>query len=169
MSSECITCKNQKAPLTCGVCAAHVCKACAQFASEESVALMEVIPAHYELGAFCQDCFDQTIAPEIAVYNEVLERAEKVDIFYKTQSKESRFIRRTEKAIKVKACVDKDTAVMKLAFIAAQKGFNILVDVETDHDKIRMAGWQTSTCDGSAIPGYIDPDKLKRRFVSSPN
>ena len=168
-SEECVTCKSQKAPLTCGVCAAHMCKEHAQFAGEDTVPLMDLIPSYYEVGAFCQDCFDQKISPEIEMYNEVVARAEKIDVFYKTQSKESRFVRRSEKALKVKACLDRDTAVMKLAYLAALKGFNILVDVETSFDKIRMGGWQTSTCDGQGIPSKIDPEKLQRRFAISPN
>jgi hypothetical protein len=169
-SSECVSCKSLKAPLICGVCANHVCKACAHFAGEESVALLESIPAHYSVGAFCQECFDLKIAPEIESYEEILERAKKIDVFYKSQSKESRFIRRTEKPIRVTACDDKDAAVMKLAFLAAKRGFNILVDVETEFTKVHPGGnYKTSICGAVAIPAVIDPEKLKRRFIGSPN
>jgi len=130
---------------------------------------MDKIPSYYEQGAFCQACYDQKIAPELNEYNDLVEKARNIDLFYKTQSKESRFIRRTEKALKVHDCEDKETAVLKLAFLAARAGFNILVDVETEFDKIRMHGWQTSKCHASAIPAHVEPHQLQRRFVGSPN
>jgi hypothetical protein len=169
MSDACSICNNPKAPLICGVCAASVCKSCAQFAGPEDLALLEQIPAYYEHGAFCQTCFDQKIAPELNEYNELVEKARNIDLFYKTQSKESRFVRRSEKAIKVRDCADKDTAVLKLAFLAAKGGFNILVDVETEFDKIRMHGWQSSKCHGMAVPAHVEPSQLQRRFIGSPN
>jgi hypothetical protein len=169
VSSQCVTCEKSKAPLTCGICAAQVCKACAEFANREDVALLSEIPSYFAHGAFCRECFEQKIRPEIESYNELVARAQEIDLFYKTQSKESRFVRRSEKPIHVKDCVDKETAILKLAFQAAQGGFNILVDVETRFDKIRMEGWQTSKCHASAIPATIDPQQLNRRFVGSPN
>lgn len=140
-----------------------MCKACAQFAGSDEIDMLDKIPAYYEKGAFCQSCFDCKIAPELAEYSEVLERARNIDLFYKKQSKESRLVRRSEKPIHVRDCVDKDTAVLKLAFLAAKAGFNLLVDVETSVDKVRMHGWQTSKCHASAIPAYVNPESLAKR------
>lgn len=169
MDSVCPSCNKSKATLQCAICAASTCKTCAQFVDEESVAWLEPVPAYYALGVFCQACFEQKVEPELASYNEVLERAGQVNIFYKSESKESRFVRRIEKPIKVKDCIDREAAILKLAFLAAQMGFNILLDVELSFEKVRNGGWQTCVWQGRGIPGHVDESKLRRRFASTPN
>lgn len=169
MESNCATCKGPKATLNCGVCDEKICKSCASFADELMVPLLEPMPSYFEHGVFCQSCFQTQIVGEIAEYAAILERAHLVDIFYKTQSKESRFVRRTEKPIRVKDCVDRDFTVLKLAFLAARDGFNILLDVEATSEKVRNGGWQTSNWQGVGTPGHVDQEKLSRRMANSPN
>lgn len=169
METNCIQCNSNKARLTCGVCQSYVCKSCVRFANEDDLAYLDTKPEYFSHGVFCPSCFEREIEPIVANYNEILARAEQVNIFYKTQSKESRFIRRIEKPIRVKNCVDRDETVMKLAFIAATQGFNIIVDVETISEKVQINKYQTSNWNGSGIPSHIDEEKLKRRFIGAPN
>jgi len=164
--SDCISCSNAKANLTCVLCAGALCKTCAHFTDELTFNFAVQQPA---AGTYCPACFDREIAPEIARYEDVLARAKDVNVFYRTQGKESRFIRRIEKPLKVEECDDKDETVLRLAFLAALSGFNALVDVDLDSRKVIHGKWQTSKWRGTGVPARVDEEQLKRRFAGSPN
>lgn len=164
--SNCISCSKAKALLECASCAGALCKGCAQFTDEHTFAFALTAPAP---GTYCPACFDREIAPRLAEYEDVLERAKDVNVFFRTQGKESRFIRRIEKPIKVEECDDKDETVLRLAFLAALAGFNALVDVDLASRKVIFGKWQTSKWRGTAVPAKVDPEQLKRRFAGSPN
>lgn len=164
--SDCISCSKTKAPLECAGCAGALCKACAQFVDDQTFAFASAPPA---AGTYCPACFDREIAPKLAEYEDVLARARDVNVFFRTQGKESRFIRRIERPIKVEECDDKDETVLRLAFLAALGGFNALVDVDLASRKVIMGKWQTSKWRGTAVPAKVDPEQLKRRFAGSPN
>lgn len=160
---SCVSCNATKASLICEVCKASLCKACAQFLDEDSFAFMEKLAEDLKHSTYCPRCFDERVAPALMTYEETMERAGDVNVYFKAQSQESRFIRRVEKPLHVKDCADRDEVVLKLAFRAAQGGFNCLLDVETLSQKIIHGKWQTSTWSGSAIPASVDPKVLERR------
>ena len=82
------------------------------------------------------NCYNQGVGEKLHFYSETLAKAKNVDIFSKSQSKESRNIKRVESPIQVHECLDQEEALMKLAFIAAEKGFRTLVDVELRSKKV---------------------------------
>lgn len=138
--------------------------------NEEDFLYLRELPAELrEHSTYCPTCYESKVGPVRDAYEETLERARDVNVFYRTQGKESRFIRRTEKPLRVTDCTDKDEVVMRLAFMAAQAGYNVLVDVDLDSEKVRNGGWQTSKWSGSGVPAKVDPEKLNRKFISSPN
>lgn len=65
--------------------------------------------------------------------------------------------------------MDRDDAILRLAFLAVQAGKNALVDVDLSSTKIKHGKWQTSRWHGRAIPAHIDPAALDRRFIGAPN
>lgn len=155
--------------LHCTLCGVALCKRCAQFAGEDVVEWLEPMPAHFHAGVFCSSCFERQVAGELAAYQETLALAEQVNVFYKSENRQSRFVRRQEKPLRVEGCLDRESTLLKLAFRAAQQGFNLLVDVEMTCEKVRLEGWQTSKWKGSGIPAHVDPAQLERRFVGTPN
>lgn len=160
---SCVSCESKKAGLNCGVCAASLCKSCARFLDENAFAFMETLADDLRHSTYCPVCFDEVVAPAQEIYEAVMDLARDVNVYFKAQSKESRFIRRLEKPLRVKDCADRDEVVLKLAFRAAQSGFNVLVDVETTSQKIHNGKWQTSVWSGHAIPARIDPKILEGR------
>jgi hypothetical protein len=169
MTPICSSCQSPKAHLVCGVCQSRICKPCAEIVHDETTALLSIVPEYLNHGVFCQSCFNDKILPELAQYKVVLERAKVMDVFYKTQAKESNFIRRIEKPIEVSGCIDRELTILKLAFLSAQAGFNVLVDVEVGYEKTRNGGWQSSVWHGKGIPAQIDLELLKRKTLASPN
>lgn len=155
--------------LKCEVCGCELNKAEAEFIDEDTFGFMETPPQGLKLGSYCQSCFETQAREPLNRYNELVEQAKNVNMFYLSQSRESRFVRRIEKPIHVKDCADREEAVMALAFQAAQLGKNSLVDVDLKSEKIRDGAYQTSRWSGRAIPAQIDEAHLARRFRGTPN
>lgn len=132
---------------------------------------MAKVPAEISHTTYCPNCFDNTVAPALAQYNELMEQAKEVLIFSKSQTKETRLIPRKELPLKVVDCKDHDETILRLAFFAAQAGYNGLVDVHVTSEKVKNGSYQTLKWSGSGIPTYIDEKKLPkdRSFWQNPN
>ncbi len=156
----CSTCFKPKATLVCGLCSDPICKSCAQFLEEESFLFLPLRPPESLQTTFCGPCFDAQVAPILENYSQTLERAKEILIFTKTQNKETRFIRRDEDRIHITACSDREEVVMRLAFQAAQRNFNGVIDMEVSTRKVRDGSYQTTEWTGSGIPAHVNPEKL---------
>lgn len=154
---------------TCQHCALEVQKRDRQFVDEETFAFLDELPPGVAPGIYCPTCFETEVRPALAAYEETLAAAKNVNMFYLTQSKESRFVRRTEAPIQVQDCTDKDEAVLRLAFLAVRMGKNALLDVDLRSHKVLDGRYQTSIWSGRAIPANIDEAQLQRRFPGTPN
>ena len=128
----CVQCQSPEANLSCGTCAAALCKSCARLLDDEHFALSPQRPATIIHDSFCETCYQASVAPLVEAYEDAAARARDINIFYKSQGRETRFIRRTEKLLRVEECLDRNEAILKLAFMAASTGYNTLVDVEVE-------------------------------------
>lgn len=154
--SECCDCGKAKAQLVCGACEQSVCKSCAHFVEAESFSFLGEVPEILQKGVYCRGCFEKHVAPAQAAYDSVLNRAKDVNVYLKKQSKETRLIRRLEKPVQVTGCPDRDKTLLRLAFLAAQKGYNGLVDVELGFEKVRDHAYQTCIWFGIGTPVQVD-------------
>lgn len=102
--------------------------------------------------AYCGSCFDENVAPAKLHYDEMLTKARDVSIYFKAQSKETRAYRRKEKPLLVDNCDDREQAIMRLAFLAAMAGFELIIDVDLQSKKIITNGYQRSSWSGTGIP-----------------
>lgn len=100
-----------------------------------------------------------------------MKQAKDVQVFLNTQGKESRLIKRYEDPVLVTECRDHDETLLRLAFLAAEKGYNGLVDVAIVSKKIREGSYQKSVWQGSGIPATIEENKVikSRSFWQDPN
>lgn len=156
--TTCVFCNRPKATLSCGLCSTDICKNCTQFLNEESISFLRKIPKGLEYTVYCPPCFDKNVSPQLENYNQIMERAKEVLVFFKDQGKKTRLFKRTVEPLEIENCMDRDETVLRLAFLAAQGNFNSIIDVDLSSKKIRNAGYQTSTWSGSAIPSQIDLD-----------
>lgn len=119
---------------------------------------------------YCTVCFDQHVSPALTNYETTLAQAQEVLVFDKTQGKETRFVKRLEKPISVEG-VDEQDVTMKLAFIAVEKKYNALVDVDVKAVKVRDGAYQTMAYSAKAIPANVSDRKLMkdRSLWSDPN
>ena len=86
------------------------------------------------------------------------------DIYFLTKAYPGyiRVLQRHTKRVQVEACDDRRETIMRLAFFAAELGFNSIIEAEVESSKRRVGGYQSSTWTGSAMPAKIDGDQLER-------
>lgn len=101
---------------------------------------------------FCPLCFNEKAEPILIEYQDILERAKSVDVFDKDQGTETRLIKRTEKPLRIVDCSDRKETLMRLAFIAAQKGFDTLVDTNITSRKVTNGRYKKLVWSGTAVP-----------------
>ncbi len=120
---------------------------------------------------YCTGCFDDKIHPELAQYEETLDRAKGVLVFMKDQGKETRLIKRKEAQLRILDCDDYDETIMRLAFLAAEAGHNAIVDVDVVSRKVKDGSYQTTKYTGTAVPVSVDPRRYDsdRPTLSNPN
>lgn len=132
---------------------------------------MEVVPEELLRPTYCHGCFAEKVNPPYQHYLEVLARAQNVIVFEKNQKKETRLMKRTQKPVHVKSCPDRKETLMRLAFMAADAGFNGLLDVDLTSKKIRSEAYQTTEWSGSGIPAFIEERRVPsdRSIWHNPN
>jgi len=157
----CSSCRLPKANLECESCHAIQCKKCVQKLPKDSFSFLKTIPADLTHRLYCAPCFETKVAPTLESYQSTMARAKEVMVFFKTQSEETRLIRRVEKPIHISDCVDRDEVIMRLAFLAAENNFNALVDVVVTSEKVRNEGYQTTKWKGTGVPVPLDESKYK--------
>ncbi len=113
---------------------------------------MQKIPDSLRHQVYCVPCYDKDIAQSLSNYSQTLEQAKNVRIFFDHQGKETRLLKRKEKPIAVVDCADREETIMRLAFQAASREFNTLVDVHLTSKKVRNHAYQTLIWQGSAVP-----------------
>ena len=170
-TESCITCGKSKSLLCCEVCAATVCKHCAQLIDEDTFSFLETKTAAMHYSIFCTTCFDQNISAELEKYNQTMAAAKEVYVFYKTHSKVTRLIRRDEEPISIIDCDDKEEVILRLAFKAAQMGYNSLIQIEINSKKNRVNNYQSQVYTATGIPAQVDLSRLvkDRSIWSNPN
>lgn len=161
--ANCCVCQKPKANLECGICSCPVCKKCVQFVEPETFSFFKKTPAALSHTTYCGPCYFEKIEPERKLYEETIEKAKNVAIFYKDQGKETRRMARSTEKFSVKKCTDRNGAIMRLAFFAAQAGYNTLVDVYLQSEKIREGSYQHLIWHAEAVPVLLSDEKLKRK------
>jgi hypothetical protein len=121
---------------------------------------METVPEALSHLCYCGACYDSEVLPIEREYQETIERANEVFVFFKTQRKEIPLIRRSKLQYRIDSCKDRDETIFRLAFFAARDGFNAIIETDVSSKKVRNAGYQTSVWSGSAIPASVDSEKM---------
>lgn len=117
---------------------------------------MPVVPENVRHAVYCHSCFAENVIPAEAAYDQDVERAKQVLIFYKNEHKETRFVKRLEDPVTVKACVDREETILRLAFQAVIKGYNAVLDVDLFSEKIRTGAYQTKMWHAAGVPAQVD-------------
>ncbi len=168
---SCCICQKSKTTLVCGICEQNLCKSCTEFVDGDQFAFLKTPPEFLKSSAFCTACYIEKVEPELNRYNSTLAAAREIAVFEISQGKETRHIKRLEEKLVVTDCLDKEETLLRLAFFAAQMGYNSLVDTDITPKKIRDGSYQHTIYNGTAIPANVSEEKLMkdRSFKSNPN
>lgn len=165
----CTVCQKPKATATCGLCEGPVCKKCREKLPENHFSFMEKVPSELSHTIYCGRCFDAHVATPLQSYDATMEQAKAVFVFYRGQGQETRLMKRSETPLKVHNLADRAEALMRLAFLAVQGGFNTLVDVDITSVKVRNEGYQTTLWSGIGTPTWEDGAKIYYRESQQAN
>lgn len=123
---------------------------------------MTPMPEMLSHSSYCYECFQAHVQPELNTYNETLEKAKDVYVFYRTQGKETSLYKRSHPPVRVADALDEADALMRLAFMTVRSDCNAIVDVDLKSKKIRNHAYQTTRWDGMGNPVQVDAEKLDR-------
>jgi hypothetical protein len=160
MEPTCSLCQLPKASLKCGLCEKSVCKKCSNKLKAGAFAYCATPLPALSHSLYCGICFDDTVAPALENYEATVEKARFVNVFYKGQGEETRKMRRLEKPLKVDNCKERSEALLRLAFKAAESGFNCLLDVDITSEKVRTGSYQSTLWSGRGVPISVDEASL---------
>ena len=158
---ECVSCGKPKANLNCEVCQEPVCKKCEQLLEPKTFSFLPKIPEELTHLHYCGGCYDSVVAPELDSYQAIMEKAKQVFVFFTTQKKPPPITRKDRELLKVEDCDDRDETILRLAFLAAMKDFNAIIDVEVKQEKIRKGAYQTSRWSGTGHPAMVNGDHVE--------
>lgn len=160
----CSSCLQPKASLKnnfhCGLCENLLCKDCIQFVEESSFSFWKVVPDELKRSTYCGVCYDQKVVPAKESYSEIMERAKQVYVFFKKQH--IPLIHRSKTPVTVQDCPDREEALLRLAFFAAEQSFNALVDAKLVSEKVFVSGYQSLSWSGTAFPAQVRTASLER-------
>lgn len=160
--SLCVTCKKPKATSACEICEGPLCKACIQFLEPDAFSFLKSVPEELSHDRYCEFCYSQNVVPALETYEEVMARAKEVFVFFITQKATIPLTKRSKTPVKVTDCPDRDETILRMAFFAAEQGFNALIEVEVIGEKVRNAGYQKSKWRGVGEPANVDEAKVNR-------
>jgi hypothetical protein len=157
----CFICQKPKAPKTCELCHGSICKACQQTLSTDAFLYLAKIPTRLSHSSYCVKCYDDEVLPALTDYNEMTERAKDVYYLSKAYPGWIRVLQRHTKRVVVDDCDDRRETILRLAFQAAEMGFNAIIEAEVESFKTRNHAYQSARWKGSAMPAKIDGDHLE--------
>lgn len=117
---------------------------------------MPSIPETLTHPKYCGSCYSETVEPELSTYEEVLDQAKQVLVFFKTQKKGLRVQKRERLPSRVEACPDRDETILRLAYLAATQGCNAVIEVEVTAKKVRHEAYQTSVWSGEGVSAQVE-------------
>jgi len=156
---DCQTCLKNKTVLRCGECVEPICKTCAYFIDDTVFEYMEFLPDNVKDKTFCGSCYHRTADPILESHRAYLETAKNINVYTSIQGNETGLIKRIEKPIMIKDCVDREETLMRMAFQAAKMGYDTLVDVDIKSSKTGKGTYKKLIWTGRGVP--VDP-KIKK-------
>ncbi|MGZ3653376.1 MAG: hypothetical protein ACXVB9_14690 [Bdellovibrionota bacterium] len=160
--SECELCGAPKAVKTCGECERNVCKNCVRYLANDHLRFHPEPPSWAKHGVFCADCFDTLVTPEVAKYDEVMERSEHVKVIHDTFHGYIPCFKKAKRSTEVTSeDLGRGIAIQRLKFLAAWEGYDSVIELSTTGTKVRNHGWETKSWNASGVFANVDYKKFR--------
>jgi hypothetical protein len=164
LKDVCVSCRRPKDDLSCELCHADLCKKCVQFLDAATFSFYTKIPNELSHTHYCQNCYAQTVESALEAYEEIIERARGSYVFFTSHRKQIPLLKKSKDSVRVENCEDRDETILRLAFLAAEQGYNSVMEVEVVCEKVRNEGYQKSAWRAVGIPATVDAEKMERNF-----
>jgi len=125
---------------------------------------MKKIPEHLSHTQYCPRCFDEKVAETLRNYETLKESAKNIIIFFRDEGQKTRLFSRKEPVVEVENCHDRNETILRLAFFAAEKNFNAIIDVDLKSHKVMNGSHRYSLWKGSAVPCNLSERDLQREY-----
>lgn len=158
----CLSCRQPKVTSTCEACAGPLCKKCVQRLDPDAFSFLKKVPEGCSHSVYCRFCYDDKVAAPLEDYLATMARAKEAFVFFTTQRKEIPLLRKSKEVLRVESCPDRDETILRLAFFAAQKGFNAIIETDVRSKKIKDGRYQHFDWSGTGIPAQVDAEKVER-------
>jgi hypothetical protein len=162
-SSQCDSCRVNKATHSCGLCHAAICKSCTEFLDSEAFSFMKNVPSELKHQQYCSFCYSSTVQPAQEIYAETMRRARKIFIIDKPRRRPLPLLKSSKEILCIEKCADREETLLRLAFFAAEMGFNAVIKVNIAHKKIRNGGYQHTEWSGTGYPADLDGPRLEKQ------
>jgi hypothetical protein len=157
---NCVCGRTQEPSLKCALCQGPCCKKCVEHLPAETFSFMWKIPNELTHSQYCLACYATKVRPGLMEYNQIMKRAKQIMILDKPRRRPLTILKKFQETLQVKNCPDREETVLRLAFKAAELGFNSVIRVNVDYKKIRDEGYQHMVWQGSGIAVDLDERDL---------
>ncbi len=151
--------------LHCGVCQKIFCKDCLHFVETSTFSFLKTIPELLTHETYCIPCHEQHFIPAKNEYDQKMEKAKQITLFFKKLAKSSPVLRRAKERVSVTKCPDRSEALMRLAFTAAELSFNSLIEIELTSEKNVVAGYKNLLWTASAHPADVAATRHEEKML----
>jgi len=159
---SCVSCRTSKVQFECPLCEADICSKCVMRPPQGSFFYRSDTPAELKHPHYCQSCFAEEVETAVSQYEETLALAKEVFVFFTTQKKEIPLVRKSKELLMVQEQEDRDVTILKLAYMASERGFNAIISTDVQCVKVRNEGYQHSVWSGKAYAAEVKGDRLER-------
>ena len=160
---KCEGCLVTEATHACGQCLKPLCKTCTKFVESSLFFLMAKLPEELSRGRYCSNCYEGRIQPALEKYRSIAALAKSVYIVDRPHRRSLPVTRQTNSPIKVEDCKDREESLLRLAFIAAEAGYNAVLKVKVGAKKIRNEGYQKMSWHASGFAAEINSAWFEKR------
>ena len=161
---SCCNCRSPRVQTHCELCQGALCKKCVQSPPKGAFAYWEECPEDLRFLNYCPSCYQEKVETAATQYEETLTRAKAAYVFFNSQKKAIPVLKKAKTKISIENQEDRDDTILKLAYRAAQDGYNALVECEVVSAKKRNEGFLHSVWSGSAYAASVDEEKMETRF-----
>jgi hypothetical protein len=96
------------------------------------------------------------VLPGVYAYKKLMKQAKDVFIVEKQPREGLRVLKKSVSPLKVSDCADREETFLRLAFQAAELGFNAVIRAKVESKKLRNFGYQKMQWQGSGIAANLD-------------
>jgi hypothetical protein len=161
-ATKCSICNAPKAPKNCSLCQASICKNCQIQLRSDAFLYRYPLPEKLSHLNYCARCYDEHVAAELAHYEVLAEQAKNVYFLTDSYLGYVRVLQSHTERISIPDCDDRREIILKMAYQAAELGYNALIKSRVESRSVNIDGYHSSRWKASALPAKIDEVQLER-------